>query len=108
MATVVRMPAALAQVTEGAVQTWLVKLGQPVRVGDLLAEFGAQVLGGGVGILDHVVKKRRRERLVGIAELGECRGDHPRVLDVREAAAAVAYLARVLLGRLGECAGDQL
>jgi len=38
MASVVRMPAALAQVTEGAVQTWLVEPGQPVRVGDLLAE----------------------------------------------------------------------
>ncbi|MBO9578347.1 MAG: lipoyl domain-containing protein, partial [Microbacteriaceae bacterium] len=38
MATIVRMPAALAQVTEGAIQTWLVEPGQAVKVGDLLAE----------------------------------------------------------------------
>ena len=38
MATIVRMPAALAQVTEGAIQTWLVELGQAIAVGDLIAE----------------------------------------------------------------------
>jgi len=38
MATVVRMPAALAQVTEGAIQTWLVEPGQSIAVGDLIAE----------------------------------------------------------------------
>ena len=38
MATVIRMPAALAQVTEGAIQTWLVEPGQEIHVGDLIAE----------------------------------------------------------------------
>jgi pyruvate dehydrogenase E2 component (dihydrolipoamide acetyltransferase) len=38
MATIVRMPAALAQVTEGAIQTWLVEVGQTIAVGDLIAE----------------------------------------------------------------------
>ncbi|OJX70971.1 MAG: pyruvate dehydrogenase complex dihydrolipoamide acetyltransferase [Micrococcales bacterium 73-13] len=38
MANIVRMPAALAQVTEGAVQTWLVEVGQEIKVGDLIAE----------------------------------------------------------------------
>ncbi|HWK19544.1 MAG TPA: dihydrolipoamide acetyltransferase family protein [Microbacteriaceae bacterium] len=38
MATIVRMPAALAQVTEGAIQTWLVEVGQSIAVGDLIAE----------------------------------------------------------------------
>ncbi len=38
MATVVRMPAALAGVTEGAIQTWIAKVGQTVAVGDPLAE----------------------------------------------------------------------
>jgi len=38
MATIVRMPAALAQVTEGAIQTWLVEVGQSISVGDLIAE----------------------------------------------------------------------
>jgi len=38
MAAVIRMPAALAQVTEGAIQTWLVEIGQTVAVGDLIAE----------------------------------------------------------------------
>lgn len=38
MATIVRMPAALAQVTEGAIQTWLVEQGQSIAVGDLIAE----------------------------------------------------------------------
>jgi len=38
MATIVRMPAALAQVTEGAIQTWLVEQGQAIAVGDLIAE----------------------------------------------------------------------
>jgi pyruvate dehydrogenase E2 component (dihydrolipoamide acetyltransferase) len=38
MATVVRMPAALAGVTEGAIQTWLVQPGQSVEVGAPLAE----------------------------------------------------------------------
>ncbi|HWL02743.1 MAG TPA: pyruvate dehydrogenase complex dihydrolipoamide acetyltransferase [Microbacteriaceae bacterium] len=38
MATIVRMPAALAQVTEGAIQTWLVEAGQSIAVGDLIAE----------------------------------------------------------------------
>ena len=38
MASVVRMPAALAGVTEAAVQTWLVQPGQRVAEGDLLAE----------------------------------------------------------------------
>jgi pyruvate dehydrogenase E2 component (dihydrolipoamide acetyltransferase) len=38
MASVVRMPAALAGVTEAAIQTWLAKPGQQVSVGDLLAE----------------------------------------------------------------------
>jgi pyruvate dehydrogenase E2 component (dihydrolipoamide acetyltransferase) len=38
MATVVRMPAALAGVTEGAIQTWIAKAGQTVAVGDPLAE----------------------------------------------------------------------
>jgi pyruvate dehydrogenase E2 component (dihydrolipoamide acetyltransferase) len=38
MASVVRMPAALAGVTEAAIQTWLAKPGQAIAVGDLLAE----------------------------------------------------------------------
>ena len=38
MATIVRMPAALAQVTEGAIQTWLVEVGQSIAVGDLIVE----------------------------------------------------------------------
>ncbi|HWR84665.1 MAG TPA: dihydrolipoamide acetyltransferase family protein, partial [Rhodoglobus sp.] len=38
MATVVRMPAALAGVTEGAIQTWLVQPGQAVEIGAPLAE----------------------------------------------------------------------
>ncbi len=38
MATVVRMPAALAGATEGAIQTWLATEGQRISVGDPLAE----------------------------------------------------------------------
>ena len=38
MASVVRMPAALAGVTEAAIQTWVAKPGQQVAVGDVLAE----------------------------------------------------------------------
>jgi pyruvate dehydrogenase E2 component (dihydrolipoamide acetyltransferase) len=38
MATVVRMPAALAGATEGAIQTWLATEGQTIAVGDPLAE----------------------------------------------------------------------
>ena len=38
MANVVRMPAALAGVTEAAIQTWIAKPGQTVAVGDVLAE----------------------------------------------------------------------
>lgn len=38
MATVVRMPAALAGVTEGAIQTWMARLGDTVTVGQPLAE----------------------------------------------------------------------
>jgi len=38
MATIVRMPAALAGATEGAIQTWLVELGQTIDVGAPLAE----------------------------------------------------------------------
>jgi pyruvate dehydrogenase E2 component (dihydrolipoamide acetyltransferase) len=38
MASVVRMPAALAGVTEAAIQTWAAQPGQTVAVGDLLAE----------------------------------------------------------------------
>ncbi len=38
MATVVRMPAALAGVTEAAIQTWLAQPGAEIAAGDLLAE----------------------------------------------------------------------
>ncbi|GAA2071818.1 pyruvate dehydrogenase complex dihydrolipoamide acetyltransferase [Pseudolysinimonas kribbensis] len=38
MATVVRMPSVLANVTEGAIQSWLATEGQTVAVGDPLAE----------------------------------------------------------------------
>jgi pyruvate dehydrogenase E2 component (dihydrolipoamide acetyltransferase) len=38
MANVVRMPAALAGVTEAAIQTWFAQPGQRVAVGDVLAE----------------------------------------------------------------------
>ena len=38
MATVVRMPAALAGSTEAAIQTWLAQVGQSIAVGDPLAE----------------------------------------------------------------------
>jgi pyruvate dehydrogenase E2 component (dihydrolipoamide acetyltransferase) len=38
MATVVRMPAALAGVTEGAIQTWIAVAGQTIAAGDPLAE----------------------------------------------------------------------
>jgi pyruvate dehydrogenase E2 component (dihydrolipoamide acetyltransferase) len=38
MANVVRMPAALAGVTEAAIQTWIAQPGQQVAVGDVLAE----------------------------------------------------------------------
>ncbi len=38
MATVVRMPAALAGVTEGAIQTWIAAAGQTIAAGDPLAE----------------------------------------------------------------------
>ncbi|MGN6326295.1 dihydrolipoamide acetyltransferase family protein [Pseudolysinimonas sp.] len=38
MATVVRMPSVLANVTEGAIQSWLATEGQSVAVGDPLAE----------------------------------------------------------------------
>lgn len=38
MASVVRMPAALAGVTEAAIQTWVAQPGQAVAVGDVLAE----------------------------------------------------------------------
>jgi len=38
MATVVRMPAALAGATEGAIQSWLAQVGQQVAVGEPLAE----------------------------------------------------------------------
>mgnify|MGYP001172365256 CR=1 FL=1 len=38
MADVVRMPAALAGVTEAAIQTWIAQPGQEVAVGDVLAE----------------------------------------------------------------------
>ncbi len=38
MANVVRMPAALAGVTEAAIQTWVAQPGQQIAVGDMLAE----------------------------------------------------------------------
>jgi pyruvate dehydrogenase E2 component (dihydrolipoamide acetyltransferase) len=38
MATVVRMPSVLANVTEGAIQSWLAAEGQTIAVGDPLAE----------------------------------------------------------------------
>jgi pyruvate dehydrogenase E2 component (dihydrolipoamide acetyltransferase) len=38
MATVVRMPAALAGVTEGAIQSWMLKAGETIAVGQPLAE----------------------------------------------------------------------
>ena len=38
MATVVRMPAALAGVTEAAIQTWIAQPGAEIAAGDLLAE----------------------------------------------------------------------
>jgi pyruvate dehydrogenase E2 component (dihydrolipoamide acetyltransferase) len=38
MATVVRMPAALAGVTEGAIQTWMAKAGDTIAAGQALAE----------------------------------------------------------------------
>jgi pyruvate dehydrogenase E2 component (dihydrolipoamide acetyltransferase) len=38
MATVVRMPSVLANVTEGAIQTWLVAEGQTVAIGEPVAE----------------------------------------------------------------------
>lgn len=38
MANVVRMPAALAGVTEAAIQTWVAQPGQTVAIGDVLAE----------------------------------------------------------------------
>jgi pyruvate dehydrogenase E2 component (dihydrolipoamide acetyltransferase) len=38
MATVVRMPAALAGVTEGAIQTWMAKPGEQIAAGQPLAE----------------------------------------------------------------------
>lgn len=38
MAAVIRMPAALAGVTEAAIQTWIAKPGQQVAVGDPIAE----------------------------------------------------------------------
>jgi pyruvate dehydrogenase E2 component (dihydrolipoamide acetyltransferase) len=38
MATVIRMPAALAGATEGAIQTWLATEGQSIEVGEPLAE----------------------------------------------------------------------
>lgn len=38
MATVVRMPAALAGVTEAAIQSWIAKVGQTIAVGEALAE----------------------------------------------------------------------
>jgi pyruvate dehydrogenase E2 component (dihydrolipoamide acetyltransferase) len=38
MATVIRMPAALAGVTEGAIQTWMLKPGEQVAAGQPLAE----------------------------------------------------------------------
>ena len=38
MATVVRMPAALAGVTEGAIQTWMAKAGDTITAGQALAE----------------------------------------------------------------------
>ncbi|MGN6502046.1 MAG: biotin/lipoyl-containing protein, partial [Pseudolysinimonas sp.] len=38
MATVVRMPAALAGVTEGAIQSWMLRPGDTVAAGQALAE----------------------------------------------------------------------
>jgi pyruvate dehydrogenase E2 component (dihydrolipoamide acetyltransferase) len=38
MATVIRMPEVLAGAAEGAIQSWLVQIGQPVVVGEPLAE----------------------------------------------------------------------
>jgi pyruvate dehydrogenase E2 component (dihydrolipoamide acetyltransferase) len=38
MATVIRMPAALAGVTEGAIQTWMAKPGETIAAGQALAE----------------------------------------------------------------------
>ena len=59
MATVVRMPAALAGATEGAIQTWLTEVGKSIAVGDPLAEIEtekavveyAAETGGTVGLL---------------------------------------------------------
>ena len=45
MATVVRMPAALAGETEGAIQSWLAQVGQSVAVGQPLAEIESSALG---------------------------------------------------------------
>ena len=66
MATVVRMPAALAGATEGAIQTWLAEVGQPIGAGEPLAEIEtekavveyAAEIGGTVG-------RRSEERRVG-------------------------------------------
>lgn len=59
MATVVRMPAALAGATEGAIQTWLTEVGKSIAVGEPLAEIEtekavveyAAEIGGTIGLL---------------------------------------------------------
>ena len=80
----------------------LVQLGDAVdEVRDLLAEVGAQLLEGVVGVLHRVVQQGRDQRGGVHAQLGEDRRDGERVGDV--GVAGLALLARVL--RVGDVVG---
>ncbi len=74
--------------------------------GDLLAELRADVLDGGVRVLDDVVKKRGRNRGVVLLELGEDPSNSERMVD--EVFPAPALLAFVRLARERERPLDQL
>ena len=73
---------------------------------DLRAELRPELVGLGVGVLDDVVEKRGRDRLLVEVELGADLRDRPRVVD--ELLARAAHLAAMVeLGEV-ERAADQL
>ncbi len=61
---------------------------------DLVAELGAEVVELRLGVLEHVVQERRRERLLVEVELGADLRDRPRMVDERLAGAARLPLVR--------------
>ena len=76
------------------------------ELGDVGPERGPQLVEVGLGVLDHVVQQRRRDRLLVEVELGADQGDAERMVDERLAGAA--HLAAVGALGLVEGAADQL